>query len=1236
MAQGTIPGSSLAIGSSSTIDAAGYFSDADGDELSYTGASSNEGVATVAMEGSSATITAVAAGDAVITITASDGEASASQGFTVTVAAAPRNNPPVAVGTIPGSSLAIGGSSTIDAAGYFSDADGDELTYTGSSSNEAVATVAMDGSSATITAVAAGDAVITITASDGSASVSQGFRVDVNAGPKAATVVISRLLDENRNQISDPTGINGTIYAVLDVQSNDETWTEIGLTLNGEAVTPLCRGSASADVSVGPGLAAAGQVEVECRLQTNAVVGECAGMPLMPKYANGEYELGAFLTTDDDATREVVASQPIALKNSNFVTIAHVPGNRSEVGPHTSGLTFYGGPSTAEGNVNTFHACPVAYDGTEVGKMQLGTVVTDTDQNPIADAARATFREGGSGSYYPIKEAPFTWMISTASSRNNNGGVENVPGETEHWIVNDGIITDPNGRDISAKFRAGGEMAKLGPLHFDFKAPAITDNSELVIAAHGAAAADWTSTTAIYYRDSGGNSARRFRITEMSDMGVGHVYGTTSAIAVGDYSAGRNADASPNTAFAPLEGLENVTHIHQLPEEDPNVDGVADGGGIDTYVAELQSLADRLGNGTWLGGGRIRTASTFGVDRTPPVISRQRPAEALVLSGNELFFEIEDPRLETGEDGSQPGATVHAYAGDSRYWVVSRHYWTTRPSTAGGSVTVDVTPDSDRFAREDTHVVYVRALDVAGNATSTSFTFVRDQTDPALTLSAVPSNFGSTTAKSVSVTVAGTLSDATEIRRAFLSIHAGATCAEDSDALASSQVSGPIRRLDNGTNEIEFSEVFTVKQGDDAGATPYCFYLKAEDDARDADDRAAANVYSDMVSTFSVGWPAGPPAPPPGPTFEFTSNEGDATATTNTAVTELEVPEGTTAGYTYWVHLSDEADDPTADAPVNVTITEAPGFTATPKTFDFWDEAASPAVALDSVQVTIGTAHDTDIVSDVGALTHSATGFDDAPLMVKSLDEDFEIMVSPSSINEDDGPVEVTITVNAGDGATIAAADGTATPVSVTLGNGANTTAADVASGSAATASVTVAEKTATTPRTGMAKVMVDAVDDAERFEENESIALTAASTVQGVYVKPASIMIMDDDPDITLSLSQSEVNEDAGTVTVTINALADAPVGELVTLQLAIDATNSTATTGTDFVDPGTLPALEINTRQTTGSITVTLTITEDGTGESNETIIFDDATGSTVSGSSKTYTTSNVTLTIVDNDDT
>ena len=443
--------------------------------------------------------------------------------------------------------------------------------------------------------------------------------------------------------------------------------------------------------------------------------------------------------------------------------------------------------------------------------------------------------------------------------------------------------------------------------------------------------------------------------------------------------------------------------------------------------------------------------------------------------------------------------------------------------------------------------MYVRALDAVGNATSTSFTFVRDQTPPALSLSAVPNNFGTTTAKSVSVTVAGTLSDATEIRRVFLSIHKGAECTATSDPLPGSQVSGPVRRLDNETNKIEFSEVFTVKQGADADVTPYCFFLKAEDDARDADDRATANVFSAKLSTFNVGWPAGPPAPPPGPTFEFMNVDG----------TEidgpLEVTEGDATGVQYAVSLANVATAPTAASPLAVTLSRSPGVIVAPASLSFPNTNVTGA---DTLIVTVTTAHDLDIMSNAGSVGHSATDYDAASLAVQSNDDDFAISVDTESIREDDAATEVTVTVTAG---TAPSAD---TDVTVTLG---------YPDGDAETTPAAATEVTVTIEAddmSGEAKVNVDAIDDTARDEVNDMISLTQSASDQGgVYYVPASIKIEDDDPDVMLSLSMDEVDEDAGTVTVRITATADAPVNGITTFTLALTGTATGG--GTDYADP-------------------------------------------------------------------
>ena len=180
---GTIPAQSLNPGGTVAIDASQYFTDPDGDALTYTATSSNTSVATVLVSGSTVTITAVATGSATITITASDPDGlTAIQRAGVTVAQA--NRAPRAVGTIPAQTLSPGGTVAIDASQYFTDPDGDALTYTATSSNTSVARVSVSGSTVTITAVATGSSTVTITARDpGGLTATQRTTVRVVASP---------------------------------------------------------------------------------------------------------------------------------------------------------------------------------------------------------------------------------------------------------------------------------------------------------------------------------------------------------------------------------------------------------------------------------------------------------------------------------------------------------------------------------------------------------------------------------------------------------------------------------------------------------------------------------------------------------------------------------------------------------------------------------------------------------------------------------------------------------------------------------------------------------------------------------------------------------------------------------------------------------------------------------------------------------------------------------------------
>ena len=892
-AVGTIPSHSVGVGGTVTVDAAGYFSDADGDELSYAVTSSNADVATASADGSTVTISGVAAGSAVITVTASDGEASAVQGFGVAVEAAPTNSAPTAVGTIPAHSINLGGTATVDVAGYFSDADGDELSYSGSSSSPEVATVSMDGSTATITAVAVGGAVVTVTANDGSASASQGFNVSVSdPSGKPATVAIFGLRSvTDRNTAVDPTNVSGDVTVLLDVQPNDDTIAGIALTLGDETIH--CRGTSS-DQGDGFIAAASGELEVECLFKTASVMAECVGAQLAPLFANGDHTLGARVTTADGETREAIVTQPVTLNNSGFVMVEHSAGSASAV---VAGVTYHGGPvdEDDDGNQNAFHACPVAYDGTTVGELSLTTMLTgpgatelEVGEDETAPPTLVITEERGA----------FTWNVDP--TEDDNDGVENRAGKDEHWVINSGDIKDEAGLLVTSKFR-GEEEARVGPLYFDFKAPSWTHDPdegqpvEVLRTRRNLAPAPIQSA---FYNRGG------FVVRGLTDGGVG---GAAASFAAGDCSIAANADSAKSTAFVPAEGLADVSDISELPEDDFTVD-FTDAGGLNCYVVETTAAYDAFMNQATLPSTPIGTRGYFGVDKGRPVVTdTELVGEPILRRDAILSYEVEDPDLATGEAGSG-------------IWGAN---WSVNDELVSSQRNSPVSLGYSWFPRDGAYTVHADVWDRAtpGNVSRIEWAFVRDGLPPTFTVSKSQSNIGNTNARQVTVSVGGTISDANGIAEAVLSVRqtaeAGCPVADDDDLnLPARRVAANKRDLSsNGSRSITFDETFTVKApsaGDVDGAGEFvtenlCFFLNVEDVAMDEID-ADGNKAAYDVGSFSVGWAQ------PGqvhrigaanwdPDTDTTDDPGDPI----TAIDRLTVTEGDVDGSQFVITLSSEA-----------------------------------------------------------------------------------------------------------------------------------------------------------------------------------------------------------------------------------------------------------------------------------------------------------------------------------------
>lgn len=182
---GSIPAQSVVEGERTTVRLSGYFTDPDGDALSYAVSNPAPATATASVSGSALTIVGVTDGATTLTITASDPDGlTAAQTVNVTVESA--NRPREVTGDIPSQTVTEGQTVTVDLSDYFTDPDGDALTYSAQSLDRTRATASVFTSILTIRGVSPGGVSIVVTASDpGGLQATQTFSVRVGAANQA-------------------------------------------------------------------------------------------------------------------------------------------------------------------------------------------------------------------------------------------------------------------------------------------------------------------------------------------------------------------------------------------------------------------------------------------------------------------------------------------------------------------------------------------------------------------------------------------------------------------------------------------------------------------------------------------------------------------------------------------------------------------------------------------------------------------------------------------------------------------------------------------------------------------------------------------------------------------------------------------------------------------------------------------------------------------------------------------
>ena len=169
-------------GDTVTIDLDMHFEDPDEDQLTYTAESSNELLLTVAIAGADLSLAALRPGELTVSVEATDPEGlSASQEVSVTVVGA--NEAPMVAEELEDVSFEQAEYADFELGSYFSDPDGDPLTYSAVANDTTVVEVEIVDDSMRVSALAPEETTVEVTATDPSGlSVSQELDATVDEG----------------------------------------------------------------------------------------------------------------------------------------------------------------------------------------------------------------------------------------------------------------------------------------------------------------------------------------------------------------------------------------------------------------------------------------------------------------------------------------------------------------------------------------------------------------------------------------------------------------------------------------------------------------------------------------------------------------------------------------------------------------------------------------------------------------------------------------------------------------------------------------------------------------------------------------------------------------------------------------------------------------------------------------------------------------------------------------------
>ena len=220
-----VPDQTLTLGDRETadLDMDSYFTDPDGDVLTYEAAYGDTQVVEARVSNGIVTLVARQLGRADIQVTARDPAGlSEMQRFSATVeqAAPPPNREPQITQSVPDQTLTLGEYErvNIDLESHFTDPDGDALAYEVFSSNTHVAEARVSSSTVTLVASHLGRANIRVTARDpGGLTATERFSVTVEQGSPQAELEITLCQADGLGVVD--VLVEGTVRAVTRLSS---------------------------------------------------------------------------------------------------------------------------------------------------------------------------------------------------------------------------------------------------------------------------------------------------------------------------------------------------------------------------------------------------------------------------------------------------------------------------------------------------------------------------------------------------------------------------------------------------------------------------------------------------------------------------------------------------------------------------------------------------------------------------------------------------------------------------------------------------------------------------------------------------------------------------------------------------------------------------------------------------------------------------------------------------------